>query len=78
MLGPTGEKLIDDNFYLIFNAHYEPIDFVLPTARYGKEWYIILNTAENYINDDCTSDQCKPGETIKVESRSLLLLKNPR
>ncbi len=78
MLGPTGEKVIDDNFYLIFNAHYEPLDFVLPTAKYGKEWYIILNTAENYINDDCTSDQCKPGETIKVESRSLLLFKNPR
>jgi len=78
MLGPKGEKLVDDNFYIIFNAHYEPLDFVLPVAKYGKEWYVVVNTAENFIDDACTNEQCRPGATIKVESRSLVLLKNPR
>jgi glycogen operon protein len=40
--GPKGEKIIDDNFYIIFNAHSEPLSYKLPSERYGKEY---LNTS---------------------------------
>ena len=30
--GPRGERVRDDSFYLVCNAHWEPIEFMLPRA----------------------------------------------
>jgi glycogen operon protein len=32
------ERIEDDSFLLLFNAHYEDIEFRLPNARYGASW----------------------------------------
>ncbi|MFL5809294.1 MAG: glycogen debranching protein GlgX, partial [Flavisolibacter sp.] len=31
-----GSKIVDDSFYLIFNAHSEPVEYKLQTRRYGN------------------------------------------
>jgi len=36
-----GNQMVDNNFILIFNAHYEPIMFTLPDERYGKKWRLV-------------------------------------
>ena len=40
-----GEQLIDDNFYIAFNAHFEPLTFTIPQYLPG-EFLIVANTAE--------------------------------
>ncbi|HVA30184.1 MAG TPA: glycogen debranching protein GlgX [Gaiellaceae bacterium] len=43
---PTGEEIVDDSFLLLFNAHFEPVSFVLPTRRFGASWAVELATGE--------------------------------
>jgi glycogen operon protein len=42
--GPKGEQLVDDSFYIIFNAHHGDMEFTLPPVKYGKQWTRILDT----------------------------------
>ncbi len=42
----TGEQIVDDSFLFLFNAHYEPVTFTLPTRRFGARWTIELATGE--------------------------------
>jgi glycogen operon protein len=74
-VGSKGEIITDDSFYVIFNAHFETVDYKLPPAKYGKHWTKILDTAVPYIRD--TGDLLKPEDTIKVEGRSVVLLHHP-
>jgi glycogen operon protein len=41
---PTGEEIADDSFLLLFNAHFEPVTFTLPTRRFGARWVVELAT----------------------------------
>ena len=41
-----GEPLIDASFLILFNAHHEPCEFVLPPSRFGRAWEVVLSTAE--------------------------------
>jgi len=39
-----GEEIVDDSFLLLFNAHFEPVTFTLPTRRFGARWELVLAT----------------------------------
>ena len=41
-----GERIQGDTLLLLFNAHHEPIPFVLPAHREDQRWQRILDTAE--------------------------------
>jgi glycogen operon protein len=69
-IGPQGEQVTDDNFYLIFNAHHEPVDYIIPGKIRGKEWVKILDTADEHI-DDKNNTAC---ESVTVSGRSIVLL----
>lgn len=72
--GPVGEQIVDDSFYLIFNAHHEALEFKLPLAKYAKSWTRLLSTAEGKIEPG----EVYPAESvIQVEGRSILLLQQP-
>jgi len=66
-----GSAVVDDSFYLIFNAHHEPLDFKLPPSKYGKKWEMVLNTATGE-DPSATFD---PEAAVKADARSLLLFK---
>lgn len=70
----AGNKIYDDHFYVIFNAHYEEIDYKLPEEKYGQKWTKILDTSNAQLDDE---EQYKPGDIIKVEGRSIVLLHAP-
>ena len=70
-----GERIIDDTFYIIFNAHYGTIQYKLPAKKYGKQWTKILDTS---TPDMTEGPVYQPEEIIDVKSRSVVLLKYPR
>jgi isoamylase len=39
-----GEKVTDDSFLLLFNAHYELLPFTIPNRDWGDHWVIVLDT----------------------------------
>ncbi|MCJ8210943.1 glycogen debranching protein GlgX [Mucilaginibacter sp. RS28] len=69
-----GVPIIDDNFYIIFNAHHEPLDYTLPPDDYGKDWQLVLDTCDNFIGQ---GDKYTAGDTIKVDGRSVVVLHHP-
>lgn len=70
-----GKKVVDDSFYVIFNAHHEALDYMLPPEKYGDRWLKILDTAENYISEDGAA--FKASDKINVAGHSIVVLKNP-
>lgn len=72
-VGPKGENIIDDSFYLIFNAHYEPLAFTLPPLKYGKTWQKILDTSF----PDHEEEMYLANSVVTAEGRSVILLKHP-
>jgi glycogen operon protein len=67
-----GQRVSDDSFYLLFNAHYEPLDFVLPAAEWGQRWVKVLDTNEAVPRTH--KKTIKAGQRLKVEARSLVVL----
>ncbi|HKI01864.1 MAG TPA: glycogen debranching protein GlgX [Thermoanaerobaculia bacterium] len=46
-LDDRGERITDGSFYVLFNAHHEPIPFRLPARpEWGKRWFRVLDTGE--------------------------------
>lgn len=71
-VGPKGEPIVDDSFYLIFNAYHKSIQYKLPATKYGKQWSIVLDTTE------CSFKKHRKvydaDSTISVKGRSMVLL----
>jgi glycogen operon protein len=67
-----GELLAGDTLLLLFNAHHEPIPFVLPKARDEHRWERMLDTADD-VEDDRV--EWTPGETYTLQARSLAVLR---
>jgi isoamylase len=73
-LDARGERIEDDSFLLLFNAHHEDVEFKLPNARYGASWDLELSSAE---------PEAEPGAwdvpargSVKVIARSVVVLKH--
>ncbi|MDR3660029.1 MAG: glycogen debranching protein GlgX [Mycobacterium sp.] len=67
-----GERVTDDSFLLCFNAHDEPLDFVIPDQGYGDKWSAALDTADPHGRTELVAGA---GETISLQARSLLVLR---
>ena len=70
---PYGEPITDDSFFLCFNAHYEPLNFALPEGV-GDRWVKVLDTHEVTEEGD-ESEEVKAGNQLRVEARSLVVLR---
>ncbi|MGY1693830.1 glycogen debranching protein GlgX [Geodermatophilus sp. SYSU D00814] len=70
-----GEDVVDDHFYLAFNGSHEPIEFTVPAEEYAGLWTVRLDTAEM---GEVEPRELKPGETITVQDRSMVVLSAPR
>ncbi|QHS56863.1 glycogen debranching protein GlgX [Mucilaginibacter sp. 14171R-50] len=67
-----GEHIKDDNFYIMFNAHHEAIEYTLPGVLAHKTWQIVLDTN----NDEVLEQTLNKDEKISVEGRSVVVLRN--
>jgi isoamylase len=70
---PQGERVVDDSFLLLFNAHFEPIEFRLPTKRFGTRWTHELSTAEPDLGRNARA--YLPRASLLVEARAATVLR---
>jgi glycogen operon protein len=69
---PRGDAVSDDNFYIILNAHYEPLNFTLPSARWGESWIKVLDTTHGWLEEE---KRIQAEENFDVQDRSMILLR---
>jgi isoamylase len=67
-----GNRLVDDDLFLLLNGHYEPVDFCLPPEG-NDQWTVVVDTASGEV--DGGERMVTAGETFEVPARSLLLLR---
>jgi glycogen operon protein len=61
--------MFDDSFLLVFNAHFEPVVFTLPTRRFGSRWQVELATG------DAPEGPLGARALLAVQEHSLVLLR---
>ncbi|HKO00518.1 MAG TPA: glycogen debranching enzyme, partial [Thermoanaerobaculia bacterium] len=69
-----GDAIVDDSFYLLFNAHYDAIGFKLPTGPWGERWARVIDTSHP-IPDLRDRMEMGAGETVSVAAHSMMVLK---
>ena len=74
-VGRTGEMLLDDNFFIVFNAHHETLEYRVPFEKYGKNWMLVIDTARGYISEEGKNVFDSKNENVLVSSRSIVVLK---
>ncbi len=68
-----GQRVIDDNFLLFFNAHHDAVEFVLPRRLADHGWRDELYTA---WGDFATPrESFEPGDRVAVVAHSLRVLR---
>ena len=70
---PRGEPVFDDDFYIIFNAHTQPLVFTLPDARWGEQWVKEFDTGHGWSPDPAA---LAAGQSIEIEAHCLALLRH--
>jgi isoamylase len=66
-----GDRVVDDSFLVLFNAHHEPLAFTLPPERFGNRWIRTLDTADTLAE----GEQVATGDRAMVQDRSLVVLR---
>ncbi len=67
-----GRRITDASFYLMFNAHYEPIEFISPPGGDVSCWAPVLETT----GETPRQAEYEPGQPVIVEGRSLMVLQS--
>jgi len=60
------------DFYIIFNAHDQPLSYVLPPSRYGHQWALVFDTGDlqrETLNLDAESAMDVGGRTVVLLKR---------
>jgi glycogen operon protein len=71
-----GTLLVDDDFLVLVNGWWEPLDFVLPDTRPQAVWELEIDTHHLGSSAGPAAEERKAGDHITVGPRSVVLLKN--
>jgi isoamylase len=73
-LDERGQRVVDDSFFVVFNAHHEPLEFTLPGREWGATAELLLDT---YVltGDGDRGKRFKAGDKVSVAGRALRLLR---
>jgi glycogen operon protein len=69
-----GEPIVGDTLVFFFNAHYEPMEFTIPTRPNTTPWELIVNTAVSSGEPEAL--EYAGGSTLNVDSRSIIILRH--
>jgi glycogen operon protein len=69
-----GEPIVDDSFYILFNAHFEAMAFKLPTCPWGERWVKVVDT-NHPVPDLREQRHLRAGEEVRLESHSMVVLR---
>ncbi len=72
-----GQRTVDDSFYVMFNAHSQSVEFVLPESKWGEQWTLALDTSElpDHVEVETFGRPLAAGEHLRVQAWSLVLLR---
>jgi len=76
--GEHGERVKDDNFYVVFNAHHEAVPFKLPPQPFGLRWIRVLDTAVDVapeLRRSIFAEVVKAEEQFEVKARSVVVFR---
>ncbi|MDP9068924.1 MAG: glycogen debranching protein GlgX [Actinomycetota bacterium] len=68
---PKGRRVVDDSFFLLFNAHHDMMPFTLPQG-WGEEWSVEIDTNVPLLDG---TRSYKAGQDVAVEGRSIMVLR---
>jgi isoamylase len=72
-LDHMGRAIYDDHFLLLFNAHWEPINFTLPPRAFGSNWQIRLDTTTGAV-DPPNAKPWRARSRHAIDGRSVMVL----
>ena len=75
-----GRPLVDDDFLVLVNGWWEPLEFVVPDCRTGQEWVAEIDSFDPAAVGAATAASAprRVGERVLVGPRSVLVLRAPR
>nr|WP_229022869.1 glycogen debranching protein GlgX [Actinomarinicola tropica] len=75
--GPRGERIVDDSFFVLFNAHREASRFTLPVGPWASRWEVLFDTTDAPPPDehDYSGLTFTPGSHIHLGGRSMAVLR---
>ncbi len=68
---PRGDPVADDKFFIIINAHHEPLECTLPGSEWVQKWRKVFDTVTGWTDEE---EAIGAGDTIEIGARSLLVL----
>jgi glycogen operon protein len=71
---PDGSRMVGDSMLVWLNAGAEAVQATLPPASWGEQWEAALETAR----ESPVTRQFKPGETLSLPGRSVVVLRQLR
>jgi len=71
----SGELVRDEALLCLFNAFWEPIDFLLPSVEGVSHWEVLVNTYQSTAGHGAPVTPCSQ---YRLEARSLVLMASPR
>ncbi|MPZ70358.1 MAG: glycogen debranching protein GlgX [Actinobacteria bacterium] len=71
--GPHGERVADDSFLILFNAHSEVMSFTIPTGDWGEAWEVVIDTRDHQF--ETAPHTHKAGEKVEVIEHSVVVLR---
>jgi len=72
-----GTWLIDDDFMVLVNAWWEPLNFTLPETRPQARWQQEIDTFDP-VRAGSDTTRLQAGDQIAVGPRSVIVLLSPR
>jgi isoamylase len=66
-----GQRVVDDSFLVLFNAHHEPLKFGMPATMWGARWLRILDTADTFNEGEAVDAR----KATTVDARSLAVFR---
>jgi glycogen operon protein len=72
-LADDGTALLDDDFLVLFNAWWEPLEFVIPGARDGQAWQPEIDSYDPAA--PAAAPKRSTGDRITVAPRSVTVLR---
>ena len=73
-----GSFLLDDDFLVLVNAWWEPLDFVLPVTRQNAAWQAAIDTYAPATASGAAAAPRAAGDQVTVGPRSIVVLRDPR
>ena len=74
--GPDGQPLLDDDFLVLVNAWWEPLEFTVGDCLPGLAWRAEIDTFDPAAAAGAV--RCRAGDRVTVGPRSVLVLRGPR